>query len=440
MSAAERRIAILGGGVTGLSAAYHLAQQQAGEIVLFEKDGTLGGMARSFLLGDVWTENFYHFICKPDQAYLNLIHELDLDSALRWQPTKMSYYTRGVLKQFGDPVSLLKFSPLSLNSRLQVAWAIINSKLRQDWRDLENASCVDWLKQLYGQEAYDLLWKRALELKFHQHMPVLSAAWIWTRTKRIAQSRRSLFHEELGYLLGGTRTLIDALAKAIESLGVQIRRSSPVRSLEAKSGLISKVISDQGAEMFDAVIAAIPQPVLATMLPLQTSHPYVNKINAIKYIAINCLMVQTLHPLTDNFWLNISDPDIPLAGLIEYTNLNRSYHPQGLSLWYIPEYVPLDHPRYARDAQDMMAEYAPILKAINPAFKRDWIVNMVQKRLQFAQPVCPVGFTRMLPDLQSPFPNLLSGDTCHFWPEDRTITDAIALGRRLAERYSTNHV
>ena len=39
----------------------------------------------------------------------------------------------------------------------------------------------------------------------------LSAAWIWSRIRRIGRSRYSLFREKLGYLEGGSSILLNAL-------------------------------------------------------------------------------------------------------------------------------------------------------------------------------------------------------------------------------------
>lgn len=435
----QSRIAVIGAGITGLIAAYHLSQRHKGEIVLIEREASLGGLAASFQMNGVWTENFYHFICKPDKAYFALIEELGLSAYLRWRLTRMSYYAGGVLRRFGDPISLLRFSPISFPARLRAGLAVYRSKLRHDWKDLEDVPAIQWLREAYGEEAYRILWQRALELKFHEHTSKISAAWIWTRTKRVALSRRSLFREELGYLSGGTRTLVEALTERLIKAGVTIRTECAVTGLESKDGLINGVKTSQGTETFDAVISTVPQYLLADLLPVSCDEAYRKKLKGITYLGLNCLVLQVKHPLTDSFWLNISDPDIPLSGLIEYTNLNAEYHPQGLGLWYTPEYLTWDHPRFKLDAQTLLDSYLPIFRQVNPAFSPDWIVGVEQKRIQAAQAVCPTGFTRVLPGLGSPYPNLVSGDTCQFWPEDRTVTDAIDLGRHLVDHLDNHH-
>ena len=46
---AARRIAVIGGGISGMGAAYHLAERH--HVVLFEAERRLGGHARTIIAG-----------------------------------------------------------------------------------------------------------------------------------------------------------------------------------------------------------------------------------------------------------------------------------------------------------------------------------------------------------------------------------------------------
>ena len=70
-----------------------------------------------------------------------------------------------------------------------------------------------------GARAYDVLWRSLFHFKFYELQDSLSAAWLGTRIKRVALSRRSLFQEELGYIEGGSEVLLLAVARRIEELG-----------------------------------------------------------------------------------------------------------------------------------------------------------------------------------------------------------------------------
>ena len=64
------------------------------------------------------------------------------------------------------------------------------------------------------------LWKRLQELKFYEFADQVSASWIATRIKRIGNSRKSIFQEQLGYIDGGSETLVEAVAQDIRRKGL----------------------------------------------------------------------------------------------------------------------------------------------------------------------------------------------------------------------------
>jgi protoporphyrinogen oxidase len=55
-------------------------------------------------------------------------------------------------------------------------------------------------------------------------------------------------------------------------------------------------------------------------------------------------------------------------------------------------------------------------------------------RLRHAQPVCPPGFAKMLPPVETSIAGLQIADTCFYYPEDRGISESVRFGRLMAER------
>lgn len=71
------RLAILGGGLSGLSAAYFLQEKsEIGEIILFEKEDRLGGLCRSFQVNGVLYDIGPHIVFSKDQSVLDLITKI----------------------------------------------------------------------------------------------------------------------------------------------------------------------------------------------------------------------------------------------------------------------------------------------------------------------------------------------------------------------------
>ena len=75
------RIAIVGGGITGMAAADALSQRGL-TCTIYERDAALGGLAGSFQVDGVLLEKFYHHLFTSDTAMASLIEDLGLGDDL----------------------------------------------------------------------------------------------------------------------------------------------------------------------------------------------------------------------------------------------------------------------------------------------------------------------------------------------------------------------
>ena len=98
-----------------------------------------------------------------------------------------------------------------------------------------------WIESWCGKRVYDAMWRPLFDLKFYEFADNISAAWLWTRIKRVGTSRRSLMQEELGYIDGGSETLVSALVAAIEAMGGEIRLGRAVEEVTVADGRVTGV-------------------------------------------------------------------------------------------------------------------------------------------------------------------------------------------------------
>ena len=195
----------------GLACAHELLKS-GHRVTVYEAAPRIGGMAVSFDFDGTEIERYCHFICRPDQSLFDLLEELGMAESLVWVPTRMGFYYQGTMFEWGRPDRLLAFPHLGMVSKLRYAANVMYSKSMPNWRALDKLEATAWLKGWIGEEAYDVLWRPLLDLKFHGFAGNLSAAWIANRVHRVARSRKNLFQEELGHLEGGSETLIRRLA------------------------------------------------------------------------------------------------------------------------------------------------------------------------------------------------------------------------------------
>ena len=81
-------VAVIGGGISGLSSAFRLGQL-GHEVTLFESEDFLGGLGTTFPYRDGHLERFYHCILPQDTSLIALLSEmgisaLTLRAAERW--------------------------------------------------------------------------------------------------------------------------------------------------------------------------------------------------------------------------------------------------------------------------------------------------------------------------------------------------------------------
>jgi protoporphyrinogen oxidase len=129
------KIVVIGAGIMGLASAFELAGD-GHEVTVLETASIPGGLAGSFDFDGVRVEKFYHFICGADHVYFRWLRRLGLEDRLRWRRTSMAMFWDGRLQPFGDPMSLLRFAPLSMVDRLRYGVHVLSARRTNDWKAL----------------------------------------------------------------------------------------------------------------------------------------------------------------------------------------------------------------------------------------------------------------------------------------------------------------
>lgn len=420
------RITVLGAGPMGLAAA-HRAVTLGHEVDVIEADAQPGGMAAHFDFGGLSIERYYHFICKSDEPTFSLMRELGIGDRMRWRPTSMGYFIGGKIHSWGDPVSLLTFPHLDPVSKFRTGLQMFLATKARSFASIEPLTAREWIERGSGKAVYDTLWKRLMALKFYDMANEVSASWIATRVKRIGNSRRSVFQEELGYIEGGSETLVRVLVQAIEKGGGRIRLRSPALRVLTESGCVTGVETPSGPIAADAVISTVPIPLVNDIAP-DLPEDWKAQYAAIRNIGVICLVFKLKRSVSKHFWVNIVDPDIEIPGLIEFSNLR----PCPDTIVYVPYYMPTTHPKWGRSDEALVREALGYIQRVNPAIVDSDLLDAKVGRLRYAQPVCEPNFRDKIPPVQTPIAGLQVADTSYYYPEDRGVAESVRLGSEMA--------
>lgn len=424
----NKKVAVLGAGPMGLAVAYQLIQDGFKPVV-FEADDRVGGMTASFDFGGTQIERYYHFHCISDKDFLDVLDELNIADKMHWTETKMGFYHNKKVSPWGNPLALLKFPGLSFIAKFRYGLHAFLCTKRDNWKPLDKVEATSWIKKWVGAEAYSVLWQKLFDYKFYDYSNQLSGAWIWSRIRRIGRSRYNLFKEKLGYLDGGSNTLLTAMVQYIEQHGGEIRLQQPVQKLVMDQQKILGIETNRGYEGFDIVISTIPIqfiPKIAPDLPSDSLAKY----SAVKNIAVVCAIAKLNKPLTNNFWLNTNDDEMDIPGLVEYSNLR----PMDNAIVYVPFYMPYEHPKYQDEDAVFVEKVKRYLMTINPELTYDDFLQININRYRYSQPICGPDFLKGLPDKKTSVEGLWIADTSYYYPEDRGISESIGFGRAMAKQ------
>jgi protoporphyrinogen oxidase len=425
------RIAIIGGGITGLTAALRLAQRGS-RVTLWERGERLGGQANAFPVAGTAIERFYHHLFQSDREIVQLIEELGISDQLLWLPSNVGYFADGKIWPLNGALDLLRLGFLPFPDRVRVGLVTAYLQRVKKWQRFERITAARWLRRALGQRAYDRTFGAQLRAKFGRYHDQVAMVWFWGKIWLRTTSRRSpLDREKLGYIRGSFNVLIDALAAAARAAGAELIAGDGPTTLRRR-GDGWDVVLEQATVPVDAVIVTTPSPILKRLVP-ELPERYARNLETLEYEAAIVALLQLTHPLSDVYWLNVADDDLPFTGIIEHTNFVPPEQYGGKRLVYLSKYLEPDHPSFSLSDDALIETYIPFLQRVNPAFDRSWIEQAWVFRERAAQPIIPLRYGDIIPDHRTGMPGLYLANTTQIYPEDRGTNYSVRLGNRIAD-------
>ena len=431
--AAAPHVAVIGGGFCGLAAAYELGRRGIRATVL-EADGSLGGLAGSFDTEAGRLEKFYHHWFVSDVHIMALVDELGHASRVALRPSRTGMYYAGDFFNLSTPVDLLRFAPLPIWSRLRLGMFALWARRVRNWQRLDDRAAADWLRQMVGHRAYEVMWAPLLQGKFGDLAEAVSAAWFWNKIKLRGGSRQRSGAEQLAYYRGGFAELTDAVAAAVRAQGGDVRLNAEVTGLRAEEGRVTEVLMDDATLPVDGVIATPALPIVADLLAAVAPAGYVRALRRVRYLANACVVLELDRSLSEIYWLNVNDPAFPFVGVVEHTNLEPASGYAGRHIVYLSRYMPESDAFYAMEDGAAIAYALSHLRRMFPTLTDDNVLAAHIWRARYAQPVAVKGYRRLVPPTATPLSNLLLASMAQIHPGDRGTNHAVEQGRDAARR------
>jgi protoporphyrinogen oxidase len=429
----RKRIAIVGGGIAGLTASLRLAQ--AGfDVTLWERADKFGGQAGAFEVPGGKLEYFYHHLFQSDVHISELIEELGIGDRLAWLPSNVGYFADGTIYPLNGAKDLLTLPILPFHDRVRVGLVTAYLQRVKNWKPYEKVTAKQWLTRAMGERAYSRTFGAQLDAKFGRYADQIAMVWFWGKIWLRTTSRRSpLEGEKLGYPIGSFDVVIDAIVEGARNAGATLNSGSgPNELTKNDDGTWSVKIEGREDQTFDSVIGSVPSPIFARLVP-QLPDDYRTKLLSLDYEAAVVVLLEMDRALSDVYWMNIADPSMPFTAIIEHTNFVAPGNYDGKHYVYLSKYLEPDNPYFTMAPGEVIDSYLPHLRKVNKDFDKSWISKYWVFRERSAQPIVTLNYSERIPDHRTPLTGLYLANTSQIYPEDRGTNYSVRLGNDIAK-------
>ena len=401
-----REVAVVGGGMLGMTLALRLAQRGLRPTVL-ESEPAVGGLAAPMTIGPFTWDRFYHVILQSDRHLIALLAELGLADRLRFVDARTGFFTGGRLVSMSGLVDFLRFPPISLIDKARLAATIFYASRIRDGERLESVPVLEWLRRWSGRNTAERIWRPLLRAKLGGNAERVSAAFIWAIIARMYAARRTgLKRERFGYVTGGYHAILGRFREHAEANHVAFVTGRPVAAVDVASGGALVRWTDGATRRFDGAVLTVPCGVVRTLCPWFTAAEQQRFAN-VEYQGVVCASLLLGRPLAGYYITNITDDGVPFTAVIEMTALVDRAAFGGRSLVYLPRYASRDDVLWQRSDADILAECLAGLRRMYPDLRPEDVEQAQVARARDVQALATLHYSsRALPPHRTSAPGI----------------------------------
>jgi len=425
------RWCIVGGGMLGLGLAHKLAGPGR-EITVLEASDRFGGLADAWQVGPVTWDRHYHVTLMSDLHMRRLLDDIGLGGEMNWRTANTDFYENGRFHPLNNAIDFLRFPPLGLIDKARLAFTILYASWLKNGVALEGVPVRSWLEKLSGRRTYERIWKPLLRAKLGENHKIVSASFIWSVINRFYSARRAGIAKEMfGYVTGGYERIVATLVDSLGQRGVACRHGQPVLGIaRCKDGVAVRTPS--GKQTFDRVVVTAPGSHAARMCSGLTQAER-DRLAALRYQGVVCASVVLKKPLRGRYLTYVADETIPFTGVIEMTAVVDPETFGGLSLVYLPHYLPADHPMFDEDEEAIRARSIDRLKAMYPHIEDDDVVAFRVSRARTVMAVQQLNYSKAVPPMETSVPGLHIVNSAQIINGNLNVDEMIGLAGRAVE-------
>lgn len=407
------RVGIIGAGLSGLACASRLLDCSDINVRIFEADRDVGGLAGYTVLDNLRIAKTYHHVLKSDRVIQDELNRFEIP--IIWKEVNIGLCIDSRVHPFNRPLDLLGFDPLPLLDRLRLGWLVFRAKYEPR---LKNITADDWVDSRAGERVLAHFVKPLLTKYFGSSKDV-SAAYLASRWDKESKSAsRNLGCSDFPKLIDRYVKQITSSSNGMLYTGCRVQRV-----VVRHKGV--RICSNTKQEDLDLVVISTPAREAASIIegvPIDL----LNQLGSIEYRACLCLVLRLERKISDYYWINVLDDDIPFLACFEFANLDKTL---GGGLVYLVAYTDAFSPFWFLRDEEIYERFVGGLKKIFPTLPK--IKTWYLFRSRFGSPIYKTGYRSVG---VNPYPRIYFAGVWMAFPEIRASGPAIMAGIEVAQK------
>ncbi len=339
----KKGIVVLGGGLSGLSAA-HTLSEAGREVLLFEADPVVGGLSKTIVHnGFRFDLGGHRFITKKKKVEDYVKRLLDKESLAVSRKSKI--YMRGMFFDYPLKPANAIFG-MGLSTTARILFDYIKEKLKGIFRAPVNVSLEDWVVNNFGRTMFNLYFKDYSEKVWGIGSDRIAEEWVSQRIRGLSLwvAIKNAFFKFSGkdvptlassfiYPSPGIGFISDRLKEEIEGKNT-VMTGTRVEKIVHNDFVVSNVVASGSKGSYDIesgeVVSSIPVTSLVKMLSPAPPDDVIEAADSLNYrdLVLVTIMVDC-EKLTDLTWIYIPEKSFSLGRIHEPKNWSSEMAPEG---------------------------------------------------------------------------------------------------------------
>ena len=343
-------IVVLGGGLSGVAAAWTLARAGLRHVTVIEAGASLGGLAGSFERDGHFYPIGYHHILYRDRALLFFLAEIGALDRVRWRRIHMLFHAHGRRHDLTSPLGFLRF-PMPALDKIRFLRLMLRAFRKSDWTDWEGRDAAELIDTLASPGVREHIFEPLTQLRFELPCGEVSAAWLGAR----------LHHREgsapLGYVphTNWTKILCDGVTDLIAGDVRILTRQRVIRLHHTGDRITAAELADGTRIDGDLFVSTLPTEVYTRLSDDRTP-----AMHRIRYSALLSMVCATrTQGIPEFYWMNLSRQAFTACGIFVLSSLNPTIGGPGETCVNLVTHLrSRENPLFALPDEELIARYA----------------------------------------------------------------------------------